>query len=90
MPLNAQGEAGRMPDAKCLDHPVGCARFDNKVSSQSFDSLPMQRIDFQSVLCGDFPQLPAGLEKDVVRGPVLHIKRHGLILAMIEEPADLV
>ena len=38
----------------------------------------MQGIDHEAVAAGDFLQHPSRLEQHLVRGPVLHVERHGI------------
>ena len=90
MPLHAQSEIRCVSDPERLDDSVGSARLDGQILPQRFDSLPMQGIDLQAILSGDFVQSSSGLQEDFVGRPVLHVQRRGFIFAVIEVPLYLV
>src|SRR5260370_38755857 len=83
MPLHAQGEIRCVGDPERLDDSVRCARLDSQILTQRFDSLPMQGIDLQAVLSGDFSQSSSRLQEDFVSRPVLHVQRRGFVFAAI-------
>ena len=70
--------------------PSGARASTAKSFPKRLNSLPMQGIDLQAILSGDFSQQPSRLQEDLVGRPVLHVQRSGFILAVIEVARHLV
>src|SRR5690242_3236853 len=90
MPLHGEREAACAHHAKRLDQPVRRARLDRELTPEPLDSLTVEGVHAYTLLAGKRAQHPAGLERDLVRGSVLHLQWLRLIVAVIQESRYLV
>jgi len=90
MPLDCQGETGRIFDAECLDDAIRRARLDDQIGREALHSLCVQRVDPHSRNSCQLRQESVRLKCHVVRRRVLHGQRLRGVVTVIQKPRNLV